>query len=266
MPFLAGAGILSGGALATKAAIDLIPGLKESIGYTPEAIAEGESFNLNKPDSYKDDLGDNLRALRTGISTKQVKDAARQQAIDAVNTSLRTDIKQIKQGYTNLGYKDRMPINLGYREGEGTSEASLRVQDELKKLNSLQNLKASYPGLAVDGLLGKSSYELDAEGERFRKSQKGSPESRAERQEGRLLEDRSKEQSRYLDLMEQNLANRQFQQSQAQNNFQLQMGQMGMNNRRLDMENARSNRRDQREALALILQGLGNVSNNLVNY
>jgi len=76
----------------------------------------------------------------------------------------------------------------------------------------------------------------------------------------------TKEQSRYLDLMEQQLANRQFQQSQAQNNFQLQMGQMGMNNRRLDIENARSNRRDQREALALILQGLGNVSNNLVNY
>ena len=84
--------------------------------------------------------------------------------------------------------------------------------------------------------------------------------------DNRRIKADTKEQSRYLDLLESQLADRQFQQSQAQNNFQLQMGQMGMNNRRLDMENARSNRRDQREALALILQGLGNVSNNLVNY
>lgn len=69
-----------------------------------------------------------------------------------------------------------------------------------------------------------------------------------------------------LDLLRADLADRQFQQAQAQNNFQLQMGQMNTNNRRLDIENARSNRRDQREALALILQGLGNVTNNLVNY
>ena len=69
-----------------------------------------------------------------------------------------------------------------------------------------------------------------------------------------------------LDLLKADLADRQFQQAQAQNNFQLQMSQMNTNNRRLDIENARRNRRDQREALALILQGLGNVSDNLVNY
>ena len=77
---------------------------------------------------------------------------------------------------------------------------------------------------------------------------------------------RRQEASRYTDRLEGLLADRQFQQSQAQNNYQLQLGQMNMNNRRLDMENARSNRRDQREALALLLQGLGNVTNNLVEY
>ena len=63
---------------------------------------------------------------------------------------------------------------------------------------------------------------------------------------------RRQESSRYADKLEGLLADRRFQQSQAQNNFQLQMGQMNMNNRRLDMENSRSNRRDQREALAIL--------------
>lgn len=259
MPFLAGAGILSGGALATKAAIDLIPGLKETIGYTPEAIAKSESYDLNKPDSYKNDIGDYLRAIGTGISVDEVKKAAKQQSIDNVNESLRKGIKKIQQGYSSLGYKDRIPTNLGYREGEGTVEASLRVQDELAKLNSLQNLKADYPDLAVDGLLGKSSYELDAAGEKFRKNQFDSPEARARRTEERG-------ESRYLDLQEAQLAQRRFDQMQAQNNFQLQMDQMGLNNRRLDMQDARAERKDKREMLGLLLQGLGNVQSNLVNY
>lgn len=259
MPFLAGAGILSGGALATKAAIDLIPGLKETIGYTPEAIAKGESFDLNKPDDYKIDIGDNLRALTTGISTQEVKDAARQQAIDKVNNSLVGGIKKIKQGYASLNLKDRTPVNLGYREGEGKEEASLRVADELAKLTSLQNLKANYPDLNVEGLLGKSSYELDAAGEKFRQNQFGSPEARARRAEARG-------ESRYLDLQEANLAQRRFDTMQAQNNFQLQMDQMGLNNRRYDMEAARSERKDKREMLGILLQGLGNVQSNLVNY
>ena len=49
-------------------------------------------------------------------------------------------------------------------------------------------------------------------------------------------------------------------------NFQLQMDQMGLNNRRLDMQDARGERKDKREMLALLLQGLGNVQSNLVNY
>jgi len=251
--------ILGGGALATRGIIDTVPGLKESLGYTPEKIAEGESFDLNKPDSYKIDFGDNLRALTSGISTQKVKEAARQQAIDKVNESVSLGIKKIKQGYSGLGLKDRTPINLGYREGEGKEEAALRVTDELAKLNSLQNLKANYPGLDVDGLLGKSSYELDAAGTKFAKDQPDSPQSIARRAEER-------NDSRYIDTLEAQLAERQLQRTQAQNNFQLQMSQAGLNNRRYDLEAARSERRDKREMLALLLQGLGNVQNNLVNY
>ena len=44
------------------------------------------------------------------------------------------------------------------------------------------------------------------------------------------------------------------------------MDQMGLNNRRLDMQDARAERKDKREMLGLLLQGLGNVQSNLVNY
>ena len=69
-----------------------------------------------------------------------------------------------------------------------------------------------------------------------------------------------------LDLLESRLADRQFQQIQSQNNFQLQMDQLGLANRRYDMESARNERRDRRETLGILLQGLRNVQNNLVNY
>lgn len=69
-----------------------------------------------------------------------------------------------------------------------------------------------------------------------------------------------------LDILQSNLADRQFQQIQSQNNFQLQMDQLGLANRRYDMEAARNERRDRRETLSILLQGLRNVQNNLVNY
>ena len=77
----------------------------------------------------------------------------------------------------------------------------------------------------------------------------------------RRTEDRDR-----LDILESRLADRQFQQIQSQNNFQLQMDQLGLANRRYDMEAARNERRDRRETLGILLQGLRNVQNNLVNY
>ena len=83
---------------------------------------------------------------------------------------------------------------------------------------------------------------------------------------GTLMARDKQEESRYIDLQEAQLAQRRFDQMQAQNNFQLQMDQMGLNNRRLDMQDARAERKDKREMLGLLLQGLGNVQSNLVNY
>jgi len=83
---------------------------------------------------------------------------------------------------------------------------------------------------------------------------------------GTLMARDKQQQSRYIDTLNRDLANRQLEQMTAQNNFDLQMGQLGMNNRRLDMENARRNRSDQRATLELLLRGMRNVSNNLVNY
>jgi hypothetical protein len=146
-----------------------------------------------------------------------------------------------------------------------------KLYSDAGKYAKTEKLRSDFGQL---GYMIPSSFKTEesvlAEGLRQKKEDQTTPTNLAinERDYTRTqaAEDKRTNQSRYLDLMEQNIANRQFQQMQSQNNFQLQMGQMGMNNRRLDMENARSNRRDQREALALILQGLTNVSNNLVNY
>jgi hypothetical protein len=158
------------------------------------------------------------------------------------------------------------------------SKETINIKDPkgvlLSKAGNYEKAEKARSNFAAQGYIVPKTFKTEQDiliaGNRLRKDDKTSPTNLAIEQRdfsrGQAAEAKRTEQSRYLDLMEQNLANRQFQQMQAQNNFQLQMGQMGMNNRRLDMENARSNRRDQREALALILQGLTNVSNNLVNY
>lgn len=259
------AAILGGGALATRGIIDTVPGLKESLGYTPEKLAETEKFDLNKPEKYKDDFGDTLKFLKTGVPLDDVRKAARQRAINNVNTGIRKDVLRIKQGYKDLNLENQTPGNLSYIEGpngikgESPEATALRVEKELKKLQSLQNIKQYYPDLPVGELLGKSSYEIDAAGEKFRKTQFDSPEATSKRVE-------ETNNSRYIDTLEAQLAERQLQRTQAQNNFQLQMSQAGLNNRRYDLEAARSERRDKREMLALLLQGLGNVQSNLVNY
>ena len=260
-----GSAILGGGALATRGVIDSLPQLRELIGYTPEKIAEKETFDLNKPEKYKDDIGDWARYAATGVSLDKVRAAAKQKAIDAVNDSLSEGIIRINQGYKDLNLENQIPLNLGYRDGldgtkgESPQATALRVEKELDKLKSLQNIKANYPDLPVGGLIGKSSYEIDAAGEKFRKTQFDSPEATSKRVE-------ATNNSRYIDTLEAQLAERQLQRTQAQNNFQLQMSQAGLNNRRYDLEAARSERRDKREMLALLLQGLGNVQSNLVNY
>jgi hypothetical protein len=260
-----GSAILGGGALATRGVIDSLPQLRELIGYTPEKIAEKETFDLNKPEKYKDDIGDWARYLATGVSLDKVKEAAKQQAIQNVNDTLRPDIIQIKQGYKDLNLENQIPLNLGYKDGLGGTKGespqatALRVKKELDKLKSLQNIKANYPDLPIGGLIGKSSYEIDAAGTKHGKTLFDSPEATTKRAEERS-------DSRYIDTLEAQLAERQLQRTQAQNNFQLQMGQAGLNNRRYDLEAARSERRDKREMLAVLLQGLGNVQNNLVNY
>lgn len=169
----------------------------------------------------------------------------------------------------NSAVRDRIN-QLGITEKDiGTRSAAAFLADtkkESERLTTNENLKKIIEAMPGGG--AKLASMGDAPTTAILRQAKNSLDEQDKYGGGRgtLIAADTKEQSRYLDLLESQLADRQFQQMQAQNNFQLQMDQMGLNNRRLDMQDARAERKDKREMLGLLLQGLSNVQSNLVNY
>ena len=176
----------------------------------------------------------------------------------------------------NSAVRDRIN-QLGITEKDiGTRSAAAFLADtkkESERLTTNENLKKiieAMPGggakLASMGDAPTTAKLREAQNSLDEQDKYGGGRGTLIAADSRRIKAEAKEQSRYLDLLESQLADRRFQQMQAQNNFQLQMDQMGLNNRRLDMQDARAERKDKREMLGLLLQGLSNVQSNLVNY
>ena len=261
---LTGGAILAGGGLLTQAGIDLIPGLKQSIGYTPEAIARGETYDLNNPDAYRDDFGDHLRSWVTGVSVGDVKKNARQQAIDTVNRSLNPAYERVKAGYKKLNLEAPDQSEFKYQGSEGTKASEYRAGDYLDQLKALNDAKAS--GVNIAGLANASPAAIrnaitehketkaetlyqKREGER--KTEQAEIYARADAKEARLRADTLAEQMRQDKNTEANRAQQ----------FQIQQMQLGLENRRLDMQEARNFRNDRNKAIMQIVQGMRAMGN-----
>ena len=265
----AGSGVATGLTATGMKLAQLIPGVYEKSDIARDEIVDLTNINeegkVDRIENYG--LGKRFRDGVLGYSQKDLAETRAGQMRKGIETVNKPDTQSIAEyrvglGLGSVGIQKMKP-------GENAEMFKRRIANQTALVNAAQELRnnpnpnkttlqqlGEKPNIAQINSALASAKNTDPLG--VRQTQATANQY--------ALEDRRIAAQGRLDLLEAQLANRQFQQSQAQNNFQLQMGQMGMNNRRLDMENARSNRRDQREALALILQGLGNVSNNLVNY
>ncbi len=240
----------------------LIPGV-----YEKEDIARDEKVDLTdinekgKVDRIQDyDFFDRFRDGVLGYSQEdlaQTRAAQKQKGIETVNKPDTATIADYRQGL------NMEPVGIQkMKPGENKDMYERRIANETALVNAAQELRNN-PNPNKTTLLQLGGKPNIAQINSALANAKNTDPLGA-----RMLaqSDRAREQSRYIDLQEAQLAQRRFDQMQAQNNFQLQMDQMGLNNRRLDMQDARGERKDKREMLALLLQGLSNVQSNLVNY
>jgi len=259
----AGAGLLKSAAVgATGAGLSQgalsIPGARNLLGLTVDDIARGEDYDLNDPSTYRDDIGDHVRSWFTGVSTKDVKAKAREQAIKKVNQGLRTRYDAIKTGYQTLGLKAPDEIEFQYGKGnnegdETTAAATQRTTQRELQLKALQD--AAGAGVDIRGLGNASASEIKNakrlfdEGEAEKKQLKIF--ARQDQKEARLRADTLRQQMRQDAQIEANRA--------AQ--FQIQQMQFGLENRRLDMQEARNFRNDRQKAIMQIMQGFKQMGN-----
>jgi len=262
---LGGATALAGGATAAASqGVLSIPGARNLLGATASDIAKGENYDLNDPSNYRDDIGDYLRSVFTGVSTDQVKEAAKQQSIKRVNQGLKPSYERVRTGYKKLGLEAPDISEFQYKGTEGTDASTFRAEDRLGQLKALQD--ASEAGVDIAGLSNASPSAIRSaitdhketkaetlyqkrEGER--KAEQAEIYARADAKEARLRADTLAEQMRRDKNTE---ANRTQQ-------FQIQQMQLGLENRRLDMQEARNFRNDRNKAIMQIVQGMQAMGN-----
>lgn len=269
----AGMGLLKlGGATAavggTGAAISQgalsIPGARNLFGLTAEDIARGENYDLNDPSTYRDDIGDYLRSIFTGVSTKDVKDKAREQAIKRVNQGLRTRYEAIKTGYETLGLKapDEKEFQYGRGNNEGTETTAAADQRTTQRELQLQALQdAAGSGVDVSGLANSSPSAIKNAQRLYLKDEK---ESEYQKRRGENLADQArifarqdaKEARLRADTLRQQMRRDAQTEANRAQQFQIQQMQLGLENRRLDMQEARNFRQDRQKAIMQIVQGL----------
>jgi len=255
LPFLtaAGMGLLKlGGTTAavggTGAAISQgalsIPGARNLLGMTAKDIAKGENYDLNDPSSYRDDIGDYLRSIFTGVSTDQVKEAAKQQAIKKVNQGQKDVYDRVRTGYEKLNLKAPDISEFQYQGTEGTAAAGFRANDRLRQLQALQAANAA--GVDISGLGNSSVSEIQNAQRAFQKN-----EAETER-----LKIRNEAKA---DLLEQQLRQDKINEANRQREFKILQMQNALNNRRLDIQESRDYRKDRQMAIMQIMQGFANM-------
>lgn len=270
-----GLGLTGAGAVGLSQAALQIPGARELLGLTQEDIARGETYDLNNPDKYRDDIGDYARSLFSGVSTDQVREAAKNQAITDLNKSFRPAYARVKSGYEALGLQapDISEFEYNKGTGENTAALSFRSEDRLKQLEALQNANAA--GVDISGLgsasvstIGRAiedQRKADLEAERLKlKAEAEDVLNKANlRADGIRQEERADLLGQQIRSQEVNMLQLNNQNAAALRSSQLNNRRLDLQEKRQDVEDRRTSRRDQQLALMTIMKGLAEMGSSI---
>lgn len=267
-------GIGAGGAgLYTAAESRLNPNSSNTL--SNRAKGEVANWNTETGTIEKNDWGDDLLNLLTGTNRTQLEEATRKErnkqfnqkadvkiALEKLNAAARSDGFTIGNGVT-VGKDGRVVLS----DNMDSAEQGLRVQSELERLQTLQDLKAE----GVEGLGGSDSVStMERKATAWRKAQPTSVESQLarslERQAytdemnrlDRLHRDKVLQYDREYNM---GLMNHQAEQAHKDRQQTLQFKLMDRQDARLDRADrvAREDRADRRAAIASMVKGLSQL-------
>lgn len=258
------------GAAAASQGVLSIPGARNLFRLTKEDIARGETYDLDSPEKYRDDGGDYLRSLFSGVSTDDVKETAKKQAISDLNKAYKPAYERAVAGYNTLDLDAPDISNFQYAAdgNEGTSAVKFRAEDSLKRLQALQDAQAT-------GLIDNLEQYRNASPSAIRAAVVQGREDKAEAQRLKLLGESRTEAARLRAEALQDAyraegrADKRAADQMALQLAQLSSGdkisairearadrQLDYQNRRLDLEDARTNRMDQQRMILMLVKGL----------
>lgn len=263
-------GLVTGGIVAAENQLNP----KSITNINNRAIGEAREWDTRTGTIQAPDIGDRLIDLLTGTDREKLRDEARkirQGDFKKKNDVLIEALNKGENGFIlSEGLLEDGKIALG--DTANSESYKNKLETELKRLKTYQQLKEE----GVTGLTGgMSETQMNAQANRYRKTLPTSAESMLQRQLAR--EAYNQEQARLDRIYNQEVldynerksdARLAFQEQQAQLNRQQTMKlnllqQQNLNEDRRDRR-ADADRRDRRETIALIMQGLGALGGSIV--
>lgn len=155
-------GLAAGGQALSRGSRALNQDFAETLGVTPEALAEDETFDPKKGQKGKLtgwDGGDTFRSLFTGVGKKEVEAAAREQFQTEMTDLATNRNEKQKRRATALGLGDSFQP-LTYKNKEGEDGFTERLDERKAILDQLETLRALNPEIAKQYNLSSGSAEL----------------------------------------------------------------------------------------------------------
>ena len=220
--------------------------LLELLGLTPEQIAENESWDPKKGKRTKDlgdRVGDGVMSLLTGTNYgERVQEATKGQYLENMEDLYGDRINKTRgvAGYDDIGDLSRLTAR--------KIEQELRNREATKRARSSRRAATGETKADLD-LTVIDPDAITAGGTKYLKDEQAAKVRKAE----------NKDERRYRDSQDLLLMNMENNQANLRADRELRRDQQAYENRRLDLQEARADRRDRQAAIQQMMAGLAQM-------
>lgn len=225
----------------------------ELFGLDAKSQAKGEKGSLNSRRTEFEtwDLGDRLRSLVTGVSREQLEKLSGKLADQELEEIYGSRASRAKG---NLGHLDSAYQGI---KGQTKGEIISQIEEDEQKGTVLQRTVANNPRLNVSTIAPTASV-----GEIVQAGGKATTEHADEKEKERETKDENRYQDTRKDKADANailLMNMENNQANLRADRELRRDQQAYENRRLDLQEARLERKDRQAAIQQMMAGLAQM-------
>ena len=258
-----------GGTGLTSTAISAIEPLSEAFGQTERQQGENEVFDRTADPGRRinRDLPEKFFDFFMGRDQAQMEQKGLEKSNKKINeyiTNQGYNLGEITSALQSLNLDSRLTPKLN--DNQSRQSYVLELDRAKNAIQAAQNAQALYPGIDVTGkdlsginlaLAVEKKKEKDANTKKVDDRYKTEVDYRNTTRQDNL---RARDEDR-ADLLRRQIRQDKNTELNRQQQFQIQQMQYGLENRRLDMQEARNFRNDRMKAIAQIMQGMQAATN-----